>query len=171
MKKSALPIAAPCGESWETMTPEGGGRLCATCDKVVHDLSSMSEARAKRLLASKGNLCVRYLFDERGNVWFAGETPPLAARLLNRAKRGAVLVAALAAPLSLQACMGSMPAGDEPIETTSDAGRAVGQPSVDVDGGDASADDGGDASTDDGGALDDDAAPQGDGGDADDAGL
>ncbi len=165
MKKSALPIATPCGESWETMAPDGGGRLCATCDKVVHDLSSMSEARAKRLLASKGNLCVRYLFDEHGNVWFAGETPPLAARLLNRAKRGAVLVAAIAAPLSLQACMGTMPAGDDPIETTGgDAEHAVGEPSVDVDAGDASAED---AAAEDGGALDDNAAePQEDGGDA-----
>ncbi|MEO8796785.1 MAG: hypothetical protein ABI551_02775, partial [Polyangiaceae bacterium] len=72
---------------------------------------------------------------------------------------------AIAAPLSLQACMGTMPAGDDPIETTGgDAGHAGGEPSVDLDAGDASA---ADAAAEDGGAPDDDAAePQEDGGDA-----
>lgn len=164
MKTAEVRIATPCGESWEKMTPEGGGRLCAACDKVVHDLSSLSEARARRLMASKGNLCVRYLYDEHGNIWFAGDEPPLAARLLNRAKRGAAVAAALAAPLTLQACWGSMP--DEPGDTYAldagspedDAGHIKPNPVVIEDGGaDASSGDG-DAAID---AGDDDA---GDGG-------
>jgi len=112
MNKSEAPIATPCGASWEAMTPESGARLCATCDKLVHDLSSMTEPRARRLLASKENLCVRYLFDEHGNIWFAGDRPPLAARLLNRMKRGAAV--AIAMPL-LQACMGGLPLEDRPV--------------------------------------------------------
>ena len=158
MKKSSLPIASPCGQDWEAMTPDGGGRFCASCDRVVHDLSSMSEARAKRLVASKGNLCIRYLFDEHGNVWFAGEKEPLAARLLNRAKRGAAVAAAIAVPLSLQACLGTMPLED-PV-TDADAGHVGSDPGVDdggtPDGGDTDAavdagadDDTSDAATDD----------------------
>jgi hypothetical protein len=123
MNKSNVAIATPCGERWQSMTPDAGGRLCATCDKVVHDLSQLSEERAKRLLASKQNLCVRYLFDEHGNIWFEGDRPPLAARLLNRAKRGAFAAAAIAAPLVLQACMGSAPGEYEPA-TAVDAGDA-----------------------------------------------
>ena len=139
MKKGEICIATPCGENWETMTPEHGGRLCATCDKVVHDLSAMSEARAQRLMASKRNLCVRYLFDEHGNIWFAGDEPPLAARLLNRAKRGAAVAAAIAAPLALQACMGSAPyEGDYTTDAGTpldDAGRFTADPGVGDDGG------------------------------------
>ncbi len=126
MNKSNVVIATPCGERWEAMTPDGGGRLCATCDKVVHDLSAMSEERAKRLLASKQNLCVRYLFDEHGNIWFEGERPPLAARLLNRAKRGAFAAATIAAPFMLQACMGSAIADDVDPSTAYDAGDGDG---------------------------------------------
>lgn len=134
MKRDELRIATPCGERWETMAPNGGGRLCATCDKVVHDLSTMSETRARRLLATKKDLCVRYLFDEHGNVWFAGDAPPLASRLLNRAKRGVAVAAALASPLALQACMGTMPAEDEVVPvaaSASDAGHAIANPEVD----------------------------------------
>lgn len=161
MKKGEIRIATPCGEDWETMTPDRGGRLCATCDRVVHDLSSMSEARARRLMASKQNLCVRYLFDEHKNIWFAGEEPPLAARLLNRAKRGAFVAAAIAAPLALQACMGTAPyEGDYTTDAGApepDAGRFTADPGAGDDGGidansvdddaaaDASQDDAGDA--------------------------
>ncbi|MEO8878634.1 MAG: hypothetical protein ABI461_23795 [Polyangiaceae bacterium] len=151
MKKTDVAIVTPCGERWETMTPDGGGRFCASCDKVVTDLSSMSEARAKRLLASKGNLCVRYLFDEHGNIWFDGERPPLAARLLNRAKRGAIAAATITAPFALQACMGLAPFDEVPATQVDagdvDAGYGSANPDVNDAGSDAAEtnDDAGDA--------------------------
>jgi len=162
MNKSQAPIATPCGASWEEMTPDSGARLCATCDKLVHDLSSMTEQRARRLLASKENLCVRYLFDEHGNIWFSGETPPLVTRLLNRAKRGAVAAAAIAAPLVLQACMGAALADDVPyVEVdagSDDAGRFTADAQVSND----------DASSDEDAASDADVDSSDDGGDAGD---
>jgi len=162
MNKSHIPIATPCGANWQEMTPESGARLCGACDKLVHDLSSMSEQRAKRLLASKENLCVRYLFDEHGNIWFAGDRPPLAARLLNRAKRGAAAAAILVAPFTLQACMGAAMADDVP-DYESDAGAHVGaNPRIGDDGGAIDNDAGVDAI--DAGDASDDASD--DGGDA-----
>lgn len=157
MHKSSISIATPCGERWETMTPDGGGRLCATCDKVVHDLSSMSEQRAKHLLSSKRNLCVRYLFDEHGNIWFEGARPPLAARLLNRAKRGVIAAATIASPLLLQACMGAALGDDVDPSTQPDAGDDGGYVIAHPEPGDASNDaaetndDAGDVDVDDAG--------------------
>ncbi|MEO7113539.1 MAG: hypothetical protein ABI183_24080 [Polyangiaceae bacterium] len=164
MNKSNVAIATPCGERWENMTPDAGGRLCATCDKVVHDLSTLSEERAKRLLASKQNLCVRYLFDEHGNIWFEGDRPPLAARLLNRAKRGALAAVAIAAPLVLQACMGSAPNDYYEPATPLDAGDAdAGYVIANPDLGDASTD-AGEATDDAGDAGEDFSDDGGDGG-------
>ena len=62
MKKTELPIASPCNADWSTMDPRDKARFCGECKKLVHDLSSLRETDAKRLLASRGEgLCVRYL--------------------------------------------------------------------------------------------------------------
>lgn len=125
MEKTELPIAAPCTADWRKMTPADGGRFCGDCKKVVRDLSSMRERDAKTLLRSAGNgeLCVRYLYDKHGKIFFAGDRadqPPLMpASFLQRAKRVAFAAAAIAVPLSLQACSASsshaqpLPSDDE----------------------------------------------------------
>lgn len=84
------------------MNPRKSGRFCGECKKVVHDLSKMREADAKKRLAlAPETLCVRYLHDEHGNIWFA-DTPLLTLR------RGAGLAALALMPV-LTACMGSAP--------------------------------------------------------------
>lgn len=88
-----IPIATPCGQDFRKMTPEAGGRFCADCKKVVRDLSAMPEEEARRLLAAPRTegLCVRYLHDETGQLYFADRPPPVAAQLLNRARRAALI--------------------------------------------------------------------------------
>jgi hypothetical protein len=103
MKKSDIAIASPCGQDWRSMTPRDGGRFCGDCKKVVRNLSDLSEQDARTLLDANTNaeLCVRYLHDKHGKVFFAGEVPahariiPIGA-LLQRAK----YVAAAAALMS-----------------------------------------------------------------------
>jgi len=108
MEKKDLPIAAPCNADWRTMTPSDGGRFCGDCKKVVRDLSSMRERDARTLLRSPHNaeLCVRFLYDRHGKVFFGGDQaqPLVPATFLQRAKRVALTAAAVAVPLSLQAC-------------------------------------------------------------------
>lgn len=109
MKNQDLSIPSPCTADWRKMTPrEHGGRFCGDCKKVVRDLSSMRERDARTLLksADNGELCVRYLYDKHGKVFFAGDAaPPLVpASFLQRAKRVALSAAAVAVPLSLAAC-------------------------------------------------------------------
>lgn len=113
MHRDEIPIASPCGVYWNGMTlADAKKRFCADCKKHVHDLSQMSRAEARTLLSSTAteNLCVRYLHDERGEIWFAPEAAPLVAPgRLARVKRFALAAAAVAAPLSLTACMGAAP--------------------------------------------------------------
>jgi hypothetical protein len=89
------------------MDPRRSARFCGQCEKVVHDLSSMTEMQARALLrGSSESLCVRYLHDATGEIWFAGDR--VAPHRLNRAKRVAAVASALAAaPLLMQACGGA----------------------------------------------------------------
>src|SRR4051794_23741089 len=106
MKTSDLPIASPCSVDWETMNPRATGRFCGDCKKVVADLSSLREKDAKaRLAAAPDGLCVRYLYDEHGNVWFKDSALVATAGLLR--KRASL--AALALMPLLTACMGALP--------------------------------------------------------------
>jgi len=174
MEKTDLAIAAPCTADWRKMTPADGGRFCGDCKKVVRDLSTMRERDARTLLrsAQNGELCVRYLYDKHGKIFFAGDRPDVQlvpVSFLQRAKRVALSAAAVAVPLSLAACspsadatsdgtllqqlrneehyemMGGAPAEPPPPEQDASPGPAP-------DGGDAGADsatDGGsDAATD-----------------------
>jgi hypothetical protein len=112
MNRSDLPIPSPCGADWQGMTPRDmATRLCAACNKHVTDLSRMTRDDARRLLASKATegLCVRYLYDERGEILFAGAPAKLVpASGLAKMKRLVAAAAVAAAPLTLTACMGAV---------------------------------------------------------------
>jgi hypothetical protein len=117
------------------MTKEGQKRFCDSCKKHVHDLSSMSLPQARALLAapSTDGLCVRYLYDETGTIQFKPTDALVKPSALVRARKFVAGAAALAIPLSLNACMGAkMP---EPVQPT------MGEPALpavtDVDAGDA----------------------------------
>jgi Carboxypeptidase regulatory-like domain len=58
----------PCRETWEAMAPAGCGRLCARCDKVVHDLSLYDLDEAQALLRSAPDSCVRARIGADGAV-------------------------------------------------------------------------------------------------------
>jgi hypothetical protein len=134
--KNAIPIASPCNADWRTMTPADGGRFCGECKKVVRNLSAMSEKEARALLARPRNqeLCIRYLHDKHGNVFFAGDGNKLmSASMLHRAKRTLVIAAAAAFPLGCSSgsldAQGSGPsthdtASDDP-EMTENMGGAT----------------------------------------------
>ena len=121
MRRNDLPLDSPCHADFAAMPtvdladPTQRGRLCAACDTVVHDLSSMTEASAKRLLArTEGRLCVRYLYDAHGEIVFGDRWPEAApvvptANLTARTKSRLVGAALLAAPLLLEACGGIGP--------------------------------------------------------------
>jgi hypothetical protein len=178
MKKNDVAIPLPCTVDWRKMSPAEGGRFCGDCKKVVRDLSTMRERDARTLLGSAGNgeLCVRYVYDKHGKVFFAGDGAPalVPASFLQRAKRVALSAAAIAVPLSLAACSPSAGAtADDHEKQEQELYEMMGAPERPLtdatpgetpDAGDAGPqDDGGDAGPQDDGG---DAGPQDDGGDA-----
>mgnify|MGYP006870797230 CR=1 FL=1 len=72
------------------MPAVAGGRACAACEHVVHDLSAMSEREAARFVTERRGqrVCMRYLARADGTIVYRPE-PPRAGP--------AVMAAALAA--------------------------------------------------------------------------
>jgi hypothetical protein len=121
MRKSDIAIPVPCTVDWRSMTPADKGRFCGDCKKVVRDLSQMTETDASALVRSAhgGDLCVRYLHDKHGKVFFEEDLARRAGLLprsfLNRARRTAVAAASFAVPVFLQGC------GSDPFAATASA--------------------------------------------------
>ena len=110
MRQNELRIETPCGMDYDAMIADpktAKKRFCGECKKHVHDLSKMTKPEARALLAAPATegLCIRYLYDAQGDVVFADRLVPTSA--LTRAKRFVTAAAALALPLSLNACMGA----------------------------------------------------------------
>jgi len=93
-------IPFPCPASWNAMTPSGNGRHCATCDKVVVDVTAMTPPAAKAFLAVElpqrlahgDHVCVRAHADRRQRLLRPGQ------RLLTNALAG-ILAATMASAL------------------------------------------------------------------------
>src|SRR5262245_19885016 len=109
MKREEVRIQTPCGADWDRMDPRGSARFCGQCDKLVHDLSGMGERAARELMRStSGSLCVRYLYDATGQIWFEGKSDIIPPTALHRKGRALVAAAAMAAvPVLFQACGGA----------------------------------------------------------------
>jgi hypothetical protein len=98
------------------MSPRGTARVCGVCDKLVHDLSAMSEREARSLLRARSTegLCIRYLHDANGDIWLGGRVARAAAGLVpaaRLARRSAAMAAAalVLTPVLTEACGGAAP--------------------------------------------------------------
>ncbi len=64
-----LRIASPCPVGWEQMTGDERVRLCRLCDLHVYNISEMTSAEARALIAkSEGRICARLLRRADGTV-------------------------------------------------------------------------------------------------------
>ena len=59
-KKFTVQIEDPCHEDWNRMTPQGVGRHCDACEKVVVDFSNKSDAYIANYLKKHNNVCGRF---------------------------------------------------------------------------------------------------------------
>ena len=60
----SVKVGSPCSENWNQMQGTDKIRLCSHCAKHVNNLSEMTRKQATRLvLASNGNICIRYIAD------------------------------------------------------------------------------------------------------------
>jgi hypothetical protein len=139
MRREQAHISTPCDADWKSMSPRGAARLCSMCDKLVHDLSAMTEGEARALLGTRSaaGLCIRYLYDAEGQIWFGNRAPDRLVPAGRLARRGALMATAAAlviVPALTEACGGANPyytatdsadAGD-----TTEPGRLTGNPTV-----------------------------------------
>ena len=67
-----LRVATPCRADWGAMVGDDRVRHCASCDKDVFNLSSMTRDEAEALILAKaGNLCARYYQRQDGTILLA----------------------------------------------------------------------------------------------------
>ena len=85
----------PCDEPWEAMAPRGCNRHCASCDKIIHDLSALTFEEAAGLLATEDEVCVRAKVDSAGAIALKPAGQSVARRLVTAS--GAALALATAA--------------------------------------------------------------------------
>jgi hypothetical protein len=148
VKTNDVVIRTPCGADWNSMDPRGSARFCGSCEKLVHDLSALSEPEARALLRdSREAVCVRYLHDASGEIWFSGGQKLVPVPHLTRGKHGLAAAALAAVPLLFQACGGADAYGSEPydagadVPTTGDAAPSRDEDSGSDDGGEGGAPD------------------------------
>ncbi len=88
-------LPKPCGETWEGMTPSGCNRHCASCDKIIHDLSALTIDQAETLLKYGEEVCVRAAIGKGGVVDLADAT---------RSKRRIIATVGASMALATAAC-------------------------------------------------------------------
>jgi len=90
-------IQSPCHESWDAMRRDQGARHCASCDKHVVELATMTEAQVHGLIVlTGGHFCARQTVRD-GAVVLLPTVAPRGRFPLRMALGGAVVASALAA--------------------------------------------------------------------------
>jgi hypothetical protein len=70
-----LRVIAPCSESWNGTAGDDRERFCTRCSLTVHDISAMTDADARALLAGPAErVCVRFGVRRDGTVVTRGPT-------------------------------------------------------------------------------------------------
>lgn len=85
----------PCDVPWEAMAPRGCNRHCASCDKIIHDLSALAFDEASALLERGDEVCVRAKVGRDGVVALRPDGRSAARRMVTAS--GAALALATAA--------------------------------------------------------------------------
>jgi hypothetical protein len=98
-----LSIPKPCHTSWGEMPGDNAERFCPSCNKTVHDLSSLTRRQTADLLErSSDGLCARISRDHRGKIRFLRDPQPNSiARLVQLSLLG---VSASAAQTNTDPC-------------------------------------------------------------------
>lgn len=77
-----LEAATPCAARWEAMRGDDRVRHCASCDKHVYDLASLTRDEAEALiLEHDGRLCLRYFQRHDGTVMLRDCTDGMRIRM------------------------------------------------------------------------------------------
>lgn len=67
-EKLEISFPNPCSEPWDGMSRAGCHRHCASCDRIVHDLSELDVDAIDALMDREHEVCVRAEIAADGNV-------------------------------------------------------------------------------------------------------
>ncbi len=119
-------VASPCNVPWESMQGDDHVRHCASCDKDVFDLSSLTrEAAEKLLIEKKGKLCAQYYRRADGTILTADCEVGVAKK--SRARRRAAVAAGLLAATAAGAVAAASALRDTPSDRGCEARVGSGQ--------------------------------------------
>src|ERR1041385_5652429 len=105
--KPPIAIVKPCSADWSQMTGDDRQRLCAQCNKHVHNLSALTPSELQRFVAQRdGTECIGYQFRSDGSIVTAPRRPWL-RRLLSpfrHLRRGLTWLCAALLPSLFAGC-------------------------------------------------------------------
>ena len=105
--KAPIPIAKPCSADWSAMDGDDRRRLCAQCNKHVHNLSALPPRLLRRFVEQHdGTECIGYAVRENGDIITAPRWPWL-HRLLSPFRclgRGCAWLLAILVPSLFAGC-------------------------------------------------------------------
>lgn len=94
MKDTKVEFPNPCSEPWDAISPRGCNRHCASCDKIIHDLTSLTFKEPATLLEHGDEVCVRAKVGPNGMIELMDSGRRTAQRLLAAANASHALAAA-----------------------------------------------------------------------------
>lgn len=97
MRTRSLHVVRPCTMRWETLEPRGNGRYCGECDKVVVNMSNLTEREAMAIVENTERVCGMFLLDASGRAQHRREKTR-AAGTVAAAAASAMLAAACTTP-------------------------------------------------------------------------
>jgi hypothetical protein len=97
-------IPEPCTADWSAMTGDEQRRLCAQCNKHVHNLSALPPRKLQRFVEEHdGTKCIAYVLREDGTMVTAPSWPRL-ARFTTRVRLGSLWLLAFLLPSVFAGC-------------------------------------------------------------------
>jgi hypothetical protein len=97
-------IAKPCTADWSAMTGDDQRRLCAQCNKHVHNLSAFAPRALRRFVEERdGTECIAYVLRDDGMMITASRWPGL-AKFAARVRFGFLWALALMLPSLFSGC-------------------------------------------------------------------
>jgi hypothetical protein len=67
--KPPIEITSPCTADWQKMTGDDRKRLCAQCNKHVHNLSALTPRELEKFAAERtGTECIGYVYRPDGTI-------------------------------------------------------------------------------------------------------
>ncbi len=107
--EAPIPIVKPCTADWNHMAGDDRKRICAHCDKHVHNLSALTPRELAKFVENRdGTECIGYVYREDGSIETASRWSRFFRRM-HRVRVGVLWVLAAVLPSLFSGCAKKSP--------------------------------------------------------------